>query len=56
MAEKTALLPISGCEDPERLADVMFVHGLDGDAPRSTWHPKDQPEHFWSAWLGEEMP
>jgi hypothetical protein len=55
MAEQTALLPISGCEDPERLADVIFVHGLDGDA-RSTWHPKDQPKHFWPAWLGEEMP
>jgi hypothetical protein len=46
MAEQIALLPISGGEDPERLADVIFVHGLDGDA-RSTWHPKDQPKHFW---------
>jgi len=54
MAEQIALLPISGGEDPERLADVIFVHGLDGDA-RSTWHPKDQPKHFWPAWLGEEM-
>ena len=49
------LQKISGCDRPDRVADVIFVHGLDGDA-RTTWHPKDRPDAFWPAWLGEDVP
>ena len=49
------LLEISGCDRPDRVIDVIFVHGLDGDA-RTTWHPKDKPDDFWPAWLGAELP
>lgn len=49
------LQKISGGDDPDRVADVIFVHGLDGDA-RATWHPKDRPDAFWPAWLGEDLP
>ncbi len=49
------LQKISGCDDPARGADVIFVHGLDGDA-RTTWHPKERPDAFWPAWLGEDVP
>jgi CRP-like cAMP-binding protein len=49
------LLKISGCDDPDRSADVIFVHGLDGDAI-STWHPKGDVDSFWPKWLGEELP
>src|SRR5918992_3267502 len=49
------LLEISGCDNPSRIADVIFVHGLDGNA-RTAWHPKDKPEDFWPAWLGQDFP
>jgi hypothetical protein len=49
------LQKISGCENPHRVADVILVHGLDGDA-RTTWQEKDRPETFWPGWLGEDFP
>lgn len=49
------LLKVSGCDNAQRLADVVFVHGLDGDA-RSTWHPANDPSSFWPGWLGEDLP
>lgn len=49
------LLKVGGCDRPDRMADVIFVHGLDGDS-RATWHPKDRPDAFWPAWLGEDVP
>jgi hypothetical protein len=49
------LLKISHCDDSQRVADVVFVHGLDGDA-KSTWHPNDNPNAFWPEWVGEDCP
>jgi hypothetical protein len=49
------LIKVANCDKPGRLADLVFVHGLDGDA-RQTWHPKDKPAAFWPAWLGEDFP
>ena len=50
------LIEISGCRNPQRIGDVIFVHGLGGSA-RSTWHPqeKDNDNNFWPAWLGEDL-
>jgi len=52
----SVLIEISGCRNPQRVGDVIFVHGLGGSA-RSTWHPqgKDNDDNFWPAWLGEDM-
>ena len=55
--EITGLIKISGCENPNRCGDVIFVHGLGGHA-RSTWHPQELPndDNFWLTWLAQERP
>lgn len=58
MSNPTGLITISaGCDNRNRIGDVIFVHGLGGDA-RGTWHPqgKRNDNDFWPTWLGEELP
>ncbi|GET37821.1 esterase/lipase family protein [Microseira wollei] len=57
MKDSNGLLKISGCENPERSGDVVFVHGLGGN-PRDTWHYKKgkSDDFFWPAKLGEDLP
>jgi hypothetical protein len=53
--KKRGLIKISGCENANRIADVIFVHGLGGNA-WSTWHPQElYDDNFWPAWLGKEL-
>ena len=49
------LVNVSGCTHPEKKADLIFVHGLNGDA-KSAWQQSGKPETFWPDWLGEEFP
>ncbi|MCH9019853.1 MAG: NACHT domain-containing protein [Proteobacteria bacterium] len=49
------LIPVSSPEGPEIAGDVVFVHGLDGDAT-STWRLSDKPDTFWPRWVGEDIP
>jgi hypothetical protein len=49
------LLAVGGNDLSTRRLDVVFVHGLDGDA-RTTWHPKGDASRFWPAWLAEDVP
>ena len=48
---------IAGCDNPSRQGDVIFVHGLGGNA-RGTWHPQglQNDDNFWPTWLGEDFP
>lgn len=46
---------IIGCEENARAADIIFIHGLDGDAI-STWQANNDSANFWPRWLGEELP
>jgi pimeloyl-ACP methyl ester carboxylesterase len=49
------LVPVRNTTDPNRRGDVVFVHGLNGN-PRQYWFPPGEPDKFWPAWRGEDLP
>jgi pimeloyl-ACP methyl ester carboxylesterase len=49
------LISICGTSSAARWGDIVFVHGLNGDA-RATWHPEGQAEESWPKWLCEDIP
>lgn len=49
------LLKVSGCDNPDRVGDVVFVHGLGGD-PTATWQHGNCKDDYWPSWLGERLP
>ncbi|WP_229414322.1 MULTISPECIES: hypothetical protein [Moorena] len=56
MSKLTGLMKISSHQDSLPSADIVFVHGLGGDA-RSTWHPKEKrdDDDFWPVWLENDQ-
>jgi len=51
----TGLIKISGCDNPSRWGDVVFVHGLGGH-PLKTWHSEEKlDKNSWLYWLGEDL-
>ncbi|MDB9312087.1 alpha/beta fold hydrolase [Spirulina sp. CS-785/01] len=53
----TQLITISNRDNTNYEGDIIFVHGLGGDA-RGAWHPtgKRDDYDFWPTWLGEDLP
>lgn len=41
---------------PEALADVIFIHGLNGHAETTWMHNENDNESFWPQWLAQDLP
>ncbi len=55
-ARRGGLSRVSGCENETRTGDVVFVHGLNGDAVGTWCHNGDESRFFWPRWLGQSLP
>ena len=55
--KESQLHKIANCDRADRIGDVIFVHGLGGDA-FGTWHPQDKKDddQSWLYWLGQDAP
>ncbi len=54
----TELIALANTENSHRVADIIFVHGLGGDAISTWYHPnnKKEKDNFWGMWLGKDFP
>jgi hypothetical protein len=46
---------IAGCDEPLRGLDLVFLHGLDGDAYETWMADKDDGSTLWPAWLASDF-
>ena len=58
MNDRTRLEHIIGTKNENRTADIIFIHGLGGDALDTWRHPqnKEDKNDFWPLWLGKDLP
>jgi len=52
---KTGIIPIAGTENSTRELDILFIHGLGGDA-FSTWQYENNNKYFWPKALSSDFP
>jgi len=50
------LVPIAGCDDPDRALDLVLIHGLGGDAFTTWMTDRDRIDTFWPDWLAADRP
>ena len=57
MSESTKLIAFSNTKKENRIADIIFVHGLGGDALDTWRHPdnREDENNFWLTWLGQDF-
>lgn len=58
VSQATNLISLVNTEKQERIADIIFIHGLGGDALDTWRHSKNQQDddNFWPIWLGKDLP
>jgi len=54
--DRRGLLRIAACDDPDRILDLVLVHGFGGDAFTTWMADPDRIETFWPNWLAEDRP
>lgn len=54
-AVKNGIIPIAGQDNPDRTLDILFIHGLGGDA-FSTWQYNNDEKYFWPKALHDDFP
>jgi predicted alpha/beta hydrolase family esterase len=55
MPSELHIIEVANVKDQPRLGNVIFVHGLNGDA-RRTWQSRQGEMGFWPERLGRELP
>lgn len=53
---RRGLQKIAGCDDDTRGIDIVFIHGLGGDAWTTWMADKDDIGTFWPNWIAAELP
>ena len=58
VSKSTDLIPLANTEKQERIADIIFIHGLGGDALDTWRHPKNKQDrnNYWPLWLVKDFP
>lgn len=52
--EEQDAVNLFGTPPEQSTRDIVFVHGLDGDA-YSTWHPDNDPQKFFPQWIADDF-
>ncbi|MEZ5476487.1 MAG: AAA family ATPase [Thiolinea sp.] len=52
---KHGIFPVAGTDNADRKLDLIFIHGLGGDA-FSTWQYNNEQKYFWPKSLANEFP
>lgn len=53
---RRGLQKIAGCDEDARLIDIVFIHGLGGDAWTTWMADKDDIGTFWPNWIAADLP
>lgn len=54
--DRTGLQKIAGCDKGDRALDVVFIHGLGGDAWTTWMADEGDISTFWPNWVAEDFP
>lgn len=55
-SDRSGLQKIAGCDDESREVDVVFIHGLGGDAWTTWMANQNDIGTFWPNWLAADLP